>query len=133
MSSRRLDRIASRIRFLIGSVIQREVSDPRMGFVTILRVEPTPDLKEAKVYFSVLGDQAVKSKTCHAIDQSRGFIQREVGKNLETRHTPRPRFILDETQDKLTRFEGLMERTVREDQQSRHGEETGEEDSSEEE
>jgi ribosome-binding factor A len=132
MNSPRINRIASRIRFLIGSVIQREMSDPRIGFVTILRVEPTPDLKEAKVYFSVLGDQTVRSRTCHAIEQSRGFIQRAVGKNLETRHTPRLRFILDETQDKLTRFETLIEKAVQEDQDSRNGEETGQEESEEE-
>lgn len=123
MSSRKVARVASRIRFLVSSIIQRQISDPRLGFVTILRVEPTEDLKEAKVYFSVLGDEAVKSRTCHALDRAQGFIQREVGRNLETRNTPRLYFMLDETQDKLERFEQLIDRAIQEDQENRHGEE----------
>jgi len=109
MPSRKVSRIASRIQFLVASVLQRELSDPRIGFVTILRVEPTDDIREAKVYYSVFGDTAVKSRTCAAIEAAAGFIQREVGKNLETRTTPRLTFILDETQEKQAHVENLIE------------------------
>lgn len=109
MPSRKVSRIASRIQFLVASVLQRELSDPRIGFVTILRVEPTDDIREAKVYYSVFGDSAVKSRTCAAIEAAAGFIQREVGKNLETRTTPRLTFILDETQEKQARVENIIE------------------------
>ena len=109
MPSRKVSRIASRIQFLVASVLQRELSDPRIGFVTILRVEPTDDIREAKVYYSVFGDTAVKSRTCAAIEAAAGFIQREVGKNLETRTTPRLTFILDETQEKQARVKNLIE------------------------
>ena len=116
MASRRIAKIASRLRFLVSSVIQRDLNDPRVGFVTILRVEPTDDLKEAKVYFSVFGDDGVKSRTWHAIEQARGFIQREVGRNLRTRSTPRLRFILDDSSERLSRVENLIEKASREDQ-----------------
>lgn len=122
--SRRLQRIASRIRFLVSAVIQRELNDPRVGMVTILRVEPTPDLREARVYFSVLGGPGVVSRTCHALDDARGFIQREVGKNLRTRSTPQLRFILDDSQEKVLRFESLMDEVGR----GHHGEEDEQED-----
>ena len=112
MPSRKVSRIASRIQFLVASVLQRELSDPRIGFVTILRVEPTDDIREAKVYYSVFGDSAVKSRTCAAIEAAAGFIQREVGKNLETRTTPRLTFILDETQEKQARVENIIEEAL---------------------
>ncbi len=126
MGSRHIARIANRIRFLVSSIILKELSDPRIGLVTILKVEPTQDLKEAKIFFSVYGDPAVRSRTCHAIERARGFIQKEMGKNLETRNTPRLWFILDETHEKKTRFENLMDKAIQEDQNI-HGEETEQE------
>ncbi len=118
--SRRLERIASRIRFLISAVIQRELNDPRLGMVTILRVEPTQDLRQARVIYSVFGDEGVKSRTSHAIESAAGYIQRVIGKNLETRTTPRLVFILDDSQEKISRVESLIDRVAQEDQ---HGQE----------
>ena len=74
--------------------------DPRIGLVTVLDVEPTEDLKEAKIYVSVLGTQADASKTKHALDDAAGYIQREVGRNLETRNTPTLRFVFDEPDER---------------------------------
>ena len=113
--SRRIQRLTSRIHFLVTSVIQRELSDPRIGMITILRVELASDLREAKVYFSVLGSRGDISKTCHAIDQATGFIQREVARNLETRNTPQMTFVLDDSLDRRSRIEALMEKVNRDD------------------
>lgn len=107
--SRRLGRVASRIKFLVAEVIRRELNDPRIGFITVLDVEPTEDLKEAKVYVSVLGSKGDRSKAQHALESARGFIQREVGRNLSTRNTPVLRFIFDDSQDKVSRIEALLE------------------------
>lgn len=130
MPSRKVSRIASRIQFLVASVLQRELSDPRIGFVTILRVEPTDDIREAKVYYSVFGDSAVKSRTCAAIEAAAGFIQREVGKNLETRTTPRLTFILDETQEKQARVENIIEEALLSDRATSDEANSDEEDGS---
>ncbi len=119
MPSRRILKLASRIQFLITNAIQRELHDPRVGFVTILRVEPTEDLREAKVYFSVFGDEGVKSRTEHALHQATGFIQREVAQNLHTRVTPKLMFILDDTQDKISRVEKLIEDAVESDRKNK--------------
>jgi len=115
MVSRRIAKISSRIKFLVTSIIQREISDPRVGFVTILRVEPTADIKEVKIYFSVLGDDAVKIRTLRALDQASGFIQKELGKNLSTKNTPHLTFVLDDTHDKQSRVEKLIEKSIQED------------------
>jgi ribosome-binding factor A len=108
MASFRLQRIASRIKFLVGTILQREISDPRVGLVTVLGVEVTPDMKEAKVRLSIFGKSGERSRTVRALEDSRGFIQREVGRGLKTRNTPRLRFLVDETQDKVSRIEALV-------------------------
>ncbi|MBN1444385.1 MAG: 30S ribosome-binding factor RbfA [Planctomycetes bacterium] len=110
MASRHLLRVASRIKFLVSSVLQREMKDPRLGFITLLKVEPTEDFKEAKVYFSVLGSPGDRSKTLHALEDARGFIQKKIAKNLRLRNIPQLRFILDEPEDKLARIEKLIEK-----------------------
>lgn len=116
--SRRIQRIASRMKFLVSQVILNELNDPRVGFVTVLEVEPTADMKEAKVYLSFLGGRGDRTKTEHALESARGYIQREVGKNLKTRNTPHLRFIFDETRDKVARLEALIDETAQENRES---------------
>ena len=115
MASYRLLRLASRIKFLVSTVIQREIQDPRMGMVTVLEVELTGDLKEAVIRISIFGKPGVQSRTIHALEDARGYIQKEVAKNLKTRNTPRLKFVLDEGQDKVSRIEALVE-AAQEDQ-----------------
>jgi ribosome-binding factor A len=112
------------MQFLITSVIQNELSDPRIGFVTILRVEPTEDLTEAKVYYSVFGDDSIKTRTSAAIEQASGFIQKTVGKSLETRSTPKLRFILDESREKQAHLDNLIEEALEEDRAEKGQKET---------
>ncbi len=118
--SRRIQRIASRMKFLVSQVILNELNDPRVGFVTVLEVEPTADMREAKVYLSFLGGRGDRTKTEHALESARGFIQREVGKNLETRNTPHLSFIFDETRDKVARLEALIDETAQENRESKN-------------
>jgi ribosome-binding factor A len=125
--SRRVLRISSRIKLIISQVIQRDLKDPRLGLITVLRVEPTEDLKEAKVYVSVFGSAADRSKAAHMLEGARGFIQREVGKNLETRNTPILRFVLDDSQDKVARIEKIIQKVSQENREIEHGKETLEE------
>ena len=122
MPSHFLPRIASQMKFLLGTILQRELRDPRVGLVTVLKVEPTVDMKEAKVYISIFGSAGDQSKAMHALEDARGFIQRELGKNLKTRSTPRLRFILDDTGDRVSRIEALVEQ-AREDREKSHGQE----------
>ena len=108
MPPRHAQKIASRLKFLVSHVVQQELNDPRLGFITILDVEMTSDLREAKIYFSVLGPRAEQSKSLQAIESSCGFIQRRVGKNLKLRNTPVLRFVLDDTDDRVSRIEEIL-------------------------
>ncbi len=107
------------MKFLLSQVLQNEVSDPRIGFLTVLDVEPTVDLKEAKVYLSILGGEGDRSKAEHALASARGYIQREVGKGLETRNTPVLRFVFDDSRDQVARLESLIDETAREGRETK--------------
>lgn len=122
MPSRHALRIGSRLKILISTVLQRDLRDPRLGFITILAVEPTEDMKEAKVLFSVLGSPGDRSKALHALNDARGFIQKKIGRSLRIRHTPALRFVLDEGEDRLGRVEELLEQARREAERSSEGE-----------
>ncbi len=108
------------MKFLVSQVILNELNDPRIGFVTVLEVEPTEDMREAKVYLSLLGSEADRSRTERALEGARGFIQREVGRNLKTRNTPHLRFIFYETRDRVTRLESLIDETAQENRESKN-------------
>ena len=108
MPPRHAQKIASRLKFLVSHVVQQELNDPRLGFITILDVEMTSDLREAKIYFSVLGPRGEQSKTLRAIESSCGFIQRRVGKNLKLRNTPVLKFVLDDTDDRVSRIKEIL-------------------------
>lgn len=97
--SRRTDRIASLIRSQLGEVILQKLKDPRIGFVTITVVDVTPDLKSAKVFFSVMGDKKKKEQTRHGLEHSAGFLQHEIAAALKLRYTPKLFFELDESID----------------------------------
>ena len=115
MASRHVLKIASRLKFLISSVIQRDLQDPRLGFITVLQVEPTEDFKEAKVRVSVLGTAGERSKALHALEDARGYIQKKVAGSLRLRHMPALRFLLEEPVDPVTRVEELLEQAKRQE------------------
>ncbi len=93
----RKQRISSFLRTEIARVIQHELRDPRVGFVSITGVEPTEDLKEAKVSVSILGDEATQRTTLRGLQAARGFIQSHLAKVISFRETPMLQFVLDDT------------------------------------
>lgn len=108
MSTRRIERVNEFIREEIALLIQREIKDPRIGFVTVLSCKVTNDLKEAKVYISVLGDKKQKSETLEGLQSAAGYIQSKIGK--QWRNTPKITFYLDESAEKAARIEELLKK-----------------------
>ncbi len=109
MPPRHVQKIANRVKFIVSHVVQQELNDPRLGFVTILDVKMSSDLREAKIHFSVLGPEADQVKSLRAIESSAGFIQQRVGKNLDLRNVPLLHFVLDEFDDRMARIEEILE------------------------
>ena len=96
-SFKRSLRVQDRLREDISELLQKKVKDPRIGFGTVTEVSVTDDLRNAKVYISVLGNEKVRAEAMEGIQSSAGFIQREVWKHLEIKARPELRFLLDET------------------------------------
>jgi ribosome-binding factor A len=112
--SRRIARISERIREAVSEIILFQLKDPRIGFVTVLDVEVTADVKEATVMISVIGSPAQQKLTLAAIEHSRGYIQRLVGRQLKTRNTPILHFRLDEKTEKMRELDDILDRIRRE-------------------
>lgn len=106
--SKRSDKVAETIHEIICSLLSRGLNDPRIGFVTITGVELCDDLSLAKIYFTVIGDDKAKKDTEAGLNSAKGFIRREVGKNLTIRHTPELFFKYDSSQDYASRIDSLL-------------------------
>jgi ribosome-binding factor A len=109
--SRRTDQVGEAIRESVAEIISRGLKDPRIGFVTITRVEVTPDLRQARVLFSVLGDQAQKDKTRAGLQQAAGYIRREIGRRIQIRYTPELHFHYDAGIDATDRVARILQET----------------------
>ena len=95
MTTRRLLKAAEAIRQVVATAILAEMRDPRVRDVTITRVVVAPDMREAKVYVSIMGDTAKQNLCLHGLQSARGFLQSKLAERIETRYTPRLQFILD--------------------------------------
>lgn len=108
MQHKRSDKVAETIHEIICSILSRGLNDPRIGFVTITAVELTDDLSLARIYFTVIGDDKAKKDTEAGLNSAKGFIRREVGKNLTIRHTPELLFKYDSSLDYASRIDSLL-------------------------
>ena len=109
--SRRTDQVGEAIRETVAEIISQGLKDPRIGFVTITRVEVTPDLRTARVLFSVLGDKAQKDKTLGGLQAAAGYIRREIGRRIQIRYTPELRFHYDTGIDATDRVARILQET----------------------
>jgi ribosome-binding factor A len=96
MASRRVLKAAESIREVVGTTILTELRDPRVQHVTVTRVEVSPDMRSAKVYVSIMGDDKKQQLGLHGLQSAAGFLQKKVGNRIETRYTPRLFFVLDQ-------------------------------------
>lgn len=103
-------RIQDQLREEISLIIQREIRDPGLGFVTILEVKMTNDLKIAKVYCSVYGEAEEQKKTFDALHRSKGYIKFLLGKRIKLKYMPDLVFTLDTTFEKAARIEAILKK-----------------------
>src|SRR6266849_1066151 len=93
----RPDRVADQIRAELAMLLAREVHDPGIGFVTITRVQMTPDLQQARVFYTSLGDDKARKNTEQAIERAGPFLRRQIGSRLRLKRVPALTFIYDES------------------------------------
>ena len=91
-------RINGEVRRVLSSIIQNEIKDPRIHPMTsVVEVEVAPDLKSAKAYISVLGDEEAQKNTLAGLQSAEGYIRRELARTVNLRNTPEIRFIMDQS------------------------------------
>lgn len=103
-------RINETVREVLSEAVQ-DLSDPRIGFLTITGVNVARDFRNAKVYISVLGPDADRERTLAALQSSHGLLQRTVAREVKLHHTPQLEFIYDDTLDTAMRINELLEET----------------------
>jgi ribosome-binding factor A len=107
MPTRRQIQVAEEIQQIISVLLQRELKDPGIGFVSITQVDVTQDLKYARVHVSIMGSEEEKRDTMAALERARGFIRREIASRMSIRQVPEIQFRLDrglEYSDRINRL-----------------------------
>ena len=108
MEHKRADRIADLILKELAEVLLRRVKDPRLTEITLTNVEVSPDLRHAKVYYSLLGDEEKRSKAAVGLESARGFVKRELGKRLQLRRMPDISFYFDASLEHGSQIDRLL-------------------------
>ena len=94
--SRRIAKVSEAIRETVSSTILFELRDPRVKNVTVISAEVGADLRTAKVYVSIMGDEKLQALTMHGLNAAKGFIQAKLADRLQTRYTPVLTFVNDQ-------------------------------------
>ncbi|MNH99952.1 Ribosome-binding factor A [compost metagenome] len=108
MAKNRTGRVSEQIKKELSVLIQSELKDPRIGFVTVTGVDVTNDLSQAKIYLSVFGDEEAKKDSLKGLEKANGFLRTELGKRIRLRHTPELIFKIDESIAYGSRIEKLL-------------------------
>ena len=104
----RPDRVADQVRAELALMLTRDVHDPGIGFVTLTRVQISPDLQLARVYYTALGDDAARKNTARALQRAAPFLRRQIGSRLRLKRVPELRFFFDESIAGQDRIEQLL-------------------------
>ena len=104
----RVRRHAERVKELVASVLRTQVKDPRVGMITITDARITGDLREATVFYTVLGDSAAQAGTAAALESAKGLLRSTVGKALGLRHSPTLAFVLDDVTEHAGHIDELL-------------------------
>ena len=108
MQGKRLDRVNQLIKEEVSLLLQRELKDPRLGFVTVTEVDTSKDLRQAKVFVSVLGGDEQWTASMSALQSARGFIRNWLRQHLDLRVTPELDFRPDRSMEHAARIQALL-------------------------
>lgn len=107
-NTNRMDRVNEEYRREIASIIDRDLKNTNItGMISVTKVKVSPDLREARVYISILNSKS-KKNTIEALNKSKGFIRSELAKRINMRYTPDIRFEIDESMEYGSRIENIL-------------------------
>jgi ribosome-binding factor A len=108
MAYRRVDRVNALLQRELATLISEELHDPRISFPTVTAVETTADLKTARVFVSVLGDEGQVKDTMQALNEAKAYIRHEVGSRTDLRYVPEIEFVSDVSAARASRISRLL-------------------------
>ena len=111
----RKERLNERLKELLGELVLKQIKDPRDGLVTFTSTRVAPDLTVAKVYFTVMGDEATRAETKKGLESAKSFLRKSIGRELKLRQVPDLRFIYDDTLDRSLRIEDALNKLHEDD------------------
>lgn len=114
----RPQQLEDQIHFMISTLIQRELRDPDLGFLTLTAVRLTGDRSLARVYYTVMGDEGQTERTRKALGRAAGFLRTHLAKALRMRRVPELQFFPDDTLEEGNRIESLFAK-IKEEEASR--------------
>lgn len=117
MARIRVSRVGEQIKKELSQIIQREIKDPRVGFVTVTSVEMSGDLQIAKVFISVFGNTEDKEQTLSGLEKAKGYIRTEMGRRIQLRHVPEIIFQIDESLERSEHISRLLDEVKQEKEQ----------------
>jgi ribosome-binding factor A len=104
----RVRKHAERVKELVAEAVRTQIKDPRLGMITFTDSRITPDLREATVFYTVLGDVAEQSATAAALDSAKGLLRSTVGRALGLKHSPTLTFVHDDVQETVRHIDELL-------------------------
>jgi ribosome-binding factor A len=110
----RAARVGDQIREELASLLTRQVHDPGIGFVTITRVKVSPDLQQARVYYTSIGDDQARKESARALGRATPFLRRQVGQRLRLKRVPELTFSFDQAIEQTDRIEQILQELHRE-------------------
>jgi ribosome-binding factor A len=115
MTQQRKERVEGLLQQVVCEIL-REIKDPRIGFMTVTGVKMSPDLRHARVYFSVIGDDQARENTLKGLRSATGFIRTELGRKIRLRYTPEIDFTVDSSLEHGMKIFGLLKQIEREEE-----------------
>jgi ribosome-binding factor A len=113
MAGGRMRRVNEAVRAVLSDAISKNLKDPRIGFVTVTAVKTSPDLRHARVYVSVLGDEPERAASIEGLRSAHGYLQSRIAAELTLKRTPALTFEYDETVDRAARINELLKEPPR--------------------
>jgi ribosome-binding factor A len=109
VASPRTARVGDQIRVEIADLLARVVRDPGIGFLTITHVKVTPDLQQARVYYTTLGDEPARKESRRALERVTPFLRRQIAQRLRLRRVPELQFFFDDSVERGDRIEQILQ------------------------
>ncbi|MCM8790868.1 MAG: 30S ribosome-binding factor RbfA [Candidatus Omnitrophica bacterium] len=114
MSTQRPERVREAIRQEVSKIVHDEIKDPRLGFITITGVELTKDLRYARIYFSVLGEEKDKQLALKGLKSAKGYIKSLLGDRIKIKFMPEIEFKIDKTLERTQRVYDILDKIRKE-------------------